>query len=109
MHFHRGAFVPGAPVKPVLLRYPYRSFSPSWESITAPAHLFRFLTQFVNYCTVTLYPVYTPTPEEAADPTLYADNVRAYMSKMSGLPTSESTLEDKKEFLQLIRGNKRLD
>lgn len=30
-HFHRGAFVPGAPVKPVVLRYPYTQFNPAWE------------------------------------------------------------------------------
>lgn len=109
IHFHRGAFVPGAPVKPVILRYPHTSFNPSWESISFPAHLFRFLTQMVNRCTVTLCPVYTPSPAEVADPSLYASNVRAYMAARAGLPVSDSTLEDKKAMLELLRGSARLD
>ncbi len=35
-HFHRGAFVPGAPVKPVVLRYPHTQFNPAWERCTLP-------------------------------------------------------------------------
>ncbi len=109
MHFHRGAFVAGLPVKPVILRYPSTQFSPSWESITAGQHIFRFLTQFVNKCSVQLLPVYTPTAEEIADPSLYAQNVRLYMARLSGLKLSEATLEDKKEYLGMVRGDKRLD
>jgi lysophosphatidylcholine acyltransferase/lyso-PAF acetyltransferase len=69
------------------------TLSPAWESVTAPYHLFRFLTQFINRCAITLYPVYTPSAEEKKDPSLYAHNVRAYMAKMSGLRCSDSTLE----------------
>jgi 1-acyl-sn-glycerol-3-phosphate acyltransferase len=64
IHFHRGAFAAGAPVKPVLLRYPSKQFSPAWESVTFGYHMPRMLTQFVNYATVTLYPVYTPSAAE---------------------------------------------
>lgn len=103
-HFHRGAFVPGAPVKPVILRYPHSSFDPAWESVYAPYHLFRYLTQFVNYCELTLLPVYTPSAAEKADPALFANNVRLAMSKASGLPISESDVGDKKDYLASIRG-----
>ena len=35
-------------VQPVLLRFPYRNFNPSWESIPVSTHFFRMLTQ--AYC-----------------------------------------------------------
>lgn len=103
-HFHRGAFVPGAPVKPVVLKYPHKCFDPAWESVYAPYHLFRYLTQFVNYCELILLPVYTPSAAERADPALFANNVRIAMSKASGLPTSEADVGDKKDYLASIRG-----
>jgi lysophosphatidylcholine acyltransferase/lyso-PAF acetyltransferase len=66
--------------------------------------MFRFLTQFVNYCELVMLPVYTPSAAEKADPQLFADNVRAAMSKASGLPMSEADVKDKREYLQVIRG-----
>ncbi len=78
-------------------------------SVTAPYHIFRFLTQFVNYCELVMLPVYTPSAAEKADPQLFASNVRAAMSRATGLPTSESELKDKRDFLQLVRGSAKLD
>ena len=40
-HFHRGAFVPGVPVKPVHLSYPHTQFSPHFESADGKVHPFR--------------------------------------------------------------------
>lgn len=31
--FKTGAFLAGAPVQPVILRYPYSIFSPAWDSM----------------------------------------------------------------------------
>jgi lysophosphatidylcholine acyltransferase/lyso-PAF acetyltransferase len=31
--FKTGAFLAKAPVQPVILRYPYRRFSPAWDSM----------------------------------------------------------------------------
>lgn len=106
MHFHRGAFAAGAPVKPVILHYPFENFSPSWESITFPQHMVRFLTQFVNYCELQMLPVYVPSEKEVADASLYAHNVREVMAKAGGLKISDSELKDKKDYLELIRGVK---
>jgi lysophosphatidylcholine acyltransferase/lyso-PAF acetyltransferase len=103
-HFHRGAFVPGAPVKPVVLRYQHKNFNPAWESVYAPYHLFRFMTQFVNYCDITFLPVYTPSEAERADAGLFANNVREAMSRATGLPLSDSDVQDKKDYLALLRG-----
>ena len=109
MHFHRGAFVPGVAVKPCYLRYSFTQFNPAYESVLAPYHLFRFLTQFVNYCELVMLPVYNPSEAEKADPLLYAHNVREAISKHSGLPVSESELKDKKDYLEHIRGSSKLD
>ena len=106
LKFRRGAFVLGEPVKPVVIKFPSKNFSPCWESIKAPYHLFRVLTQFVNYCEMQFLPVYNPSEEEKKDPALYAENVRKYMAKHSGLLLSESSVEEKKEYLELIRGEK---
>lgn len=38
---------------------------------------------------VVLLPVYRPSPEEVADPKLYAENVRRLMAGELGLPLSE--------------------
>lgn len=32
--FKTGAFLPKAPVLPVILRYPYQRFSPAWDTIS---------------------------------------------------------------------------
>lgn len=40
-------------------------------------HIFRLLTQVYNRIEIHFMPVYVPTPEERADPVLYASNVRA--------------------------------
>jgi lysophosphatidylcholine acyltransferase/lyso-PAF acetyltransferase len=109
LHFHKGAFVPGTPVKPVVMTFPHTQFNPSWESVRAPYHIWRFLTQFVNYCELQMLPVYTPSAQEQADPALYANNVRKVMSKASGLPMSESQLSDKQDYLEQIRGTRKLE
>ena len=41
-------------------------------------------------------PVYHPSPEEVADPKLYANNVRAVMADALGVPTSDVTFEEVK-------------
>ena len=109
LRFKRGAFVPAAPVKPVILRYPHQQFNPAWESMTAPLHLWRLLTQFSNYCSVEWLPVYVPNEAEKKDPALFASNVREYMSRLSGLPCFDADLDTKKDFLKLIRGSDKLD
>jgi len=74
--FKTGAFVGGHPVKPVCIRYLAQHFSPTWESIGGIQHIFKLLSQLVNYCEIIWLPVYYPSKEEQNDPKLYAENVQ---------------------------------
>lgn len=79
LQFRTGAFLAGAPLQPVLIRYNVGRFSPSWETISAPRHIFLLLCNPVHSVTCFELPVHVPTAEERADPKLYAANVRRTM------------------------------
>jgi len=81
LRFHRGAFVNGSPVKPMIVHYPYRHFNVAWDSINIFLWFPRFLCQFYNSCTIIHFPVYYPNQLERENPDLYAENVRELMSK----------------------------
>eukprot|EP01095_Lingulamoeba_sp_RSL-Kostka_P003947 TRINITY_DN15063_c0_g1_i1.p1 TRINITY_DN15063_c0_g1~~TRINITY_DN15063_c0_g1_i1.p1 ORF type:complete len:317 (+),score=97.39 TRINITY_DN15063_c0_g1_i1:65-1015(+) len=104
LKFKSGAFVSGAPVKPVIITYPSTKYSPCYESEKFLTHFFRVMTQFVNYCHVHYLPVYVPSEEEKEDPKLYALNLSKYMSKYSSQTLTESSYDDKRDYLKLIRG-----
>mmetsp|Transcript_1786 Transcript_1786/g.2685 ORF Transcript_1786/g.2685 Transcript_1786/m.2685 type:complete len:429 (+) Transcript_1786:213-1499(+) len=96
IQFKKGAFEPGAPVQPVLLRWEYKSFDPSWTAAAPNRGLvvIRSLCQFYQGVTVEYLPVYYPNEKEKKDPTLFAGNVRSLMAKTLGVPTSEFTYPD---------------
>jgi hypothetical protein len=81
--FHRGAFTAGLPVQPVMIRYPWNNFCPSWETIPVSTFFIRLFTQFQNYCHVIHFPVYYPSALEQKDASVYASNVRHVMTKCS--------------------------
>ena len=85
LEFKTGAFTPGLPVQPVIVRYPNAYCSPAYQS-SAAVSVIRLLTQFVNYAEVVYLPVYYPSPEEVADPELFAENVRTVMAEALGVP-----------------------
>jgi len=100
--FKTGAFLAGVPVLPVIIKYqgarPGSRVSPCWESITAPQHLLLVMCEPGHSVVCYELPLYKPSPEEAKDPRLLADNVREYMLKHSKLLPSNSTLEDKRDY-----------
>ena len=98
--FKTGAFLTGAPVQPVLLRYRWRRFSPAWETITAPRHFFLTFSQFAQSLEVLYLPVYEPSAAERADPAVYAAGVRAAMLRAADgeLADSTLTLTDKRAY-----------
>jgi lysophosphatidylcholine acyltransferase / lyso-PAF acetyltransferase len=110
LRLRTGAFVAGTPVAPIILRYPYERFSPSYESIKTLPYLYRMLSQFWNNVEYLRLPVYYPSEAEKKDARLYADNVRNLMVERSDfLPgtekfkTSDSCYTDKIEYHSIIR------
>eukprot|EP01126_Amoeba_proteus_P011352 TRINITY_DN14569_c0_g3_i5.p1 TRINITY_DN14569_c0_g3~~TRINITY_DN14569_c0_g3_i5.p1 ORF type:complete len:377 (-),score=81.55 TRINITY_DN14569_c0_g3_i5:127-1257(-) len=94
--FAVGAFAPGVPVQPVFLRYPFTYQSLAWtkESEGIVSRFTKMLLQFVNWVEIEFLPVYVPDEEEKADPIIYAENVRKYMSKACGVPCTQHTYDD---------------
>ena len=83
--FKEGAFLPGVPVQPVLLRYPFSNLSVSSAASGSYRRLFLGMLQPTNRLHVTYLPVCTPTEDEVADPSLFARNVRATMAAELGV------------------------
>ncbi|KAK8596755.1 hypothetical protein V6N13_001364 [Hibiscus sabdariffa] len=79
--FKTGAFLAGAPVVPVILRYPYQRFSPAWDTITG---------------------------QEKDDPKQYANNVRRLMATEGNLILSDIGLAEKRIYHAALNGNNRL-
>ncbi|XAR64110.1 Plasmalogen synthase [Bertholletia excelsa] len=102
--FKTGAFLPKAPVLPVILRYPYQRLSPAWDSISGVRHVIFLLCQFVNYLEVTWLPVYYPSQQEKDDPKLYADNVRKLMAHEGNLILSDIGLPEKRIYHAALNG-----
>ncbi|XP_053682491.1 lysophosphatidylcholine acyltransferase isoform X2 [Sabethes cyaneus] len=96
IQFKPGAFYPGVPIQPVLVRYPNRvdTVTWTWEGPDALQILWRTLTQFHTFCEIEFLPVYHPNEEEKRDPKLYARNVRNLMARELGIPISDYTFDD---------------
>uniref|UniRef100_A0A182QJ75 EF-hand domain-containing protein n=1 Tax=Anopheles farauti TaxID=69004 RepID=A0A182QJ75_9DIPT len=94
--FKPGAFYPGVPIQPVLMRYPNKvdTVTWTWEGPNAIQLLWRTLTQFHTFCEIEFLPVYYPSEAEKANPKLYADNVRMLMAKALEIPISDYTFDD---------------
>lgn len=56
--FKAGAFTPGYPIQPILIRYPYVNVDPSWVAEGPVSYwlLFRLMTQFHNFMSVSAHP-----------------------------------------------------
>uniref|UniRef100_A0A672LTL0 EF-hand domain-containing protein n=1 Tax=Sinocyclocheilus grahami TaxID=75366 RepID=A0A672LTL0_SINGR len=93
--FKPGAFIPGVPVQPVLLRYPnemVRISSTPKQGVSLI--LWLTLCQLHNAIEIEYLPTYTPSEEEKKDPALFASNVRRIMAKALGLPIIDYSFED---------------
>lgn len=102
--FKTGAFLAGAAVQPVIIKYSYNWASPAWESIAGKRHVFLMLCS--PWHTVTCYqlPVYMPSKEEQRDPAKFAANLRSHMLEFGRLEASSSTFEDKMRFHAMLSG-----
>ncbi|OLP93026.1 Lysophospholipid acyltransferase LPEAT1 [Symbiodinium microadriaticum] len=91
--FKHGAFLPGVPVRPVLIKYT-GDWDPSNVSFRdakgemKPAEAYgdrqwveQFLGHMLHSCTVLICKPYTPSEEEQANPELFKANVHKLMSE----------------------------
>lgn len=102
--FKRGAFVPGRPVQPVAIKYPFKYNDVSWGvDVPIVTLLFRTLCQVYTPMEVTWLPVYEPNEEEQRDPIVFANNVREQIADALDVPATGHAYEDVKFML----GNKR--
>uniref|UniRef100_A0A9J7XYZ7 Lysophosphatidylcholine acyltransferase 1 n=2 Tax=Cyprinus carpio TaxID=7962 RepID=A0A9J7XYZ7_CYPCA len=94
--FKPGAFIPGVPVQPVLLRYPNEmdTISWTWQGPGAFKILWLTLCQLHNSVEIEYLPTYTPSEEEKKDPALFANNVRRIMAKALGSRIIDYSFED---------------
>nr|XP_014995192.2 lysophosphatidylcholine acyltransferase 1 isoform X2 [Macaca mulatta] len=106
--FKPGAFIPGAPVQPVVLRYPNKldTITWTWQGPGALEILWLTLCQFHNQVEIEFLPVYSPSEEEKRSPALYASNVRRVMAEALGVSVTDYTFEDCQ--LALAEGQLRL-
>ncbi|KXZ53015.1 hypothetical protein GPECTOR_8g383 [Gonium pectorale] len=87
LEYRTGAFVPGVPVLPLCIKYGIGSHNPAWGQVYSVGwHFVRLMCQWRNEVEVTVLPPYVPSPEERADPRLFAANVRSLMGAAAGLP-----------------------
>uniref|UniRef100_A0A8C6WNV6 Lysophosphatidylcholine acyltransferase 2 n=1 Tax=Neogobius melanostomus TaxID=47308 RepID=A0A8C6WNV6_9GOBI len=91
--FKQGAFIPGVPVQPVILRYPNKLDTVTW---TWQGSTLLLLTLCQPYTTVEIefLPPCIPSEDEEKSPALFANNVRAVMARALGVPVTDHTYED---------------
>uniref|UniRef100_UPI0037E7C93E lysophosphatidylcholine acyltransferase 1 n=1 Tax=Semicossyphus pulcher TaxID=241346 RepID=UPI0037E7C93E len=95
--FKAGAFIPGLPVQPVMLRYPNTldTVSWTWQGPGAFKILWLTLCQPHNPMEIEYLPIYTPSTEEKENSTLFAKNVRKLMAKALEVPLTDLSFDDR--------------
>ncbi len=99
IRFKLGAFSPGVPVQPVILRYPgcERVDPVTWtfhQQHSYWASVWLLLARPLNHLEVEFLPVYRPNQEEVANAELYAKNVQKLMAKNLGIYASDDSYYD---------------
>ncbi|KAH7433311.1 hypothetical protein KP509_07G063300 [Ceratopteris richardii] len=92
--FQLGAFMPGLPVQPVVLRYPYVHFDNSWGRTSILKLVWRMLSQLHNFMEVEYLPVIYPTSREKDHPALFAKKVKRVMAKALNVPSTSHSYSD---------------
>jgi lysophosphatidylcholine acyltransferase/lyso-PAF acetyltransferase len=87
IQFKPGAFNPGAPVQPCLVRYHNARSNPAWVcgGPKVAVLLVRMLCEPINFLSCEYLPTYVPSTAEKADAILFARNVRAAMAARLGV------------------------
>ncbi|XP_055477146.1 lysophosphatidylcholine acyltransferase 2 isoform X1 [Meriones unguiculatus] len=94
--FKPGAFIPGVPVQPILLRYPNKldTVTWTWQGYTFIQLCVLTFCQLFTKVEVEFMPVQAPSDEEKNDPVLFASRIRNLMAEALGIPVTDHTYED---------------
>ncbi|GMY09431.1 lysophospholipid acyltransferase LPEAT2 isoform X2, partial [Fagus crenata] len=89
--FQLGAFIPGYPIQPVIVRYPHVHFDQSWGNISLAKLMFRMFTQFHNFMEVEYLPVVSPLTNQKESAVHFAKRTRhAIASALNVVQTSHA-------------------
>uniref|UniRef100_A0A7S3LRV8 Phospholipid/glycerol acyltransferase domain-containing protein n=1 Tax=Aplanochytrium stocchinoi TaxID=215587 RepID=A0A7S3LRV8_9STRA len=94
IQFKGGAFNPGVPIQPVVIRWDEEI---AWASGSASRMwlALRALAEPYHVCQVEFLPVYHPNDEEKENPIFFANNVREVMAKALDVGTTEFGFPDR--------------
>lgn len=103
--FRTGVFLAGKPIRPVVVKLPYKRWNTSWESVPFRYHMWRTMTQFSNSVELIELPIYVPDAAERADPRLFAERVQGDMQAvLDGMPVYELSRKHKFVYHDWLRG-----
>lgn len=89
--FQLGAFIPGFPIQPVVVRYPHVHFDQSWGNISLARLMFRMFTQFHNFMEVEYLPIVSPLENQKENAVHFAKRTsHAIASSLNVVQTSHS-------------------
>ncbi|XVE77023.1 hypothetical protein DITRI_Ditri13aG0028600 [Diplodiscus trichospermus] len=89
--FQLGAFIPGHPIQPIIVRYPHVHFDQSWGLISLAKLMFRMFTQFHNFMEVEYLPIITPPNHQKQNAVQLAETTgQAMASALNVVQTSHS-------------------
>ncbi|KAF7825967.1 lysophospholipid acyltransferase LPEAT2 [Senna tora] len=89
--FQLGAFLPGYPIQPVIVRYPHVHFDQSWGNVSLAKLMFRMFTQFHNFFEVEYLPVISPLDDKKETASQFADRTsRAIATSLNTVQTGHA-------------------
>lgn len=94
MRFKTGAFKPGKPVQPILIRYHKNTDIVTHDYDNSMRAIWVTLCQPITRVELEYLPVYHPNLDEQKDAELFASNVRTMISKKLTLPLCEMTFKE---------------
>ncbi len=95
LRFFSGGFEGGGAVQPVVVSFPYRGLNAAAFPMGGlGAYALRLLLTPYVAMRVIFLPVVTPTSDEAADASIYAESVREKMAAAAAIPLSKYSAKD---------------
>ncbi|XP_076954531.1 lysophospholipid acyltransferase LPEAT2-like [Bidens hawaiensis] len=92
--FQHGAFIPGYPIQPIVVRYPHVHFDQSWGHISLGKLMFRMFTQFHNFMEIEYLPIVSPSEFDKESAIRFAQKTgRAMARALNVVQTSHSFVD----------------